>query len=206
MTDRRDLKRRVRERMERTGESYMTALRHVKAARETDAPDTSKPAGEPIPYVELDDLTDVAQSFGITCRVVRYPSVADIDPREALAALCLLLGKTRDDKAFDLFRDVLIAGERPRIRLDYHVEETLHFAQRLRAGIGGISNGGHLLAMHIDGKTRGSQLVLFLLQLTPDFVPAAREPTLILACPHDTVGIVTMNEAIGMVKVRGGTR
>jgi hypothetical protein len=170
------------------------------------APANAPAPSDPIAYVELDDLTEIAKSFGLTCRVVMYPSLAELDPREVLAALCLLLGKTREDRAFDMFRDVLIAGERPRIRFHYHVEETLQFAHRLRAGIGGISNGGHLLAMHIDGKTRRNQLVLFLLQLTPDFVATLREPTLIIAAPEDTIGIVTMNEAISTVKLRSGTR
>ncbi|HSD90238.1 MAG TPA: FHA domain-containing protein [Kofleriaceae bacterium] len=48
MTAKRDLKRRVRERQARTGESYTTALRHVLAAREDDTaePDTLPSSSE----------------------------------------------------------------------------------------------------------------------------------------------------------------
>lgn len=204
MTDKRDKKRLVRERMERTGESYMTALRHVEAQRmpsETSIDPTASP--DPIDYVELRDLTEIAAELSIRCRVVMYPSLADVDPREALAGLCLLLGKTRDDKAFDLFRDVLIAGERPRIRLDYHVNETIVFSNRVRAGVGGITNGGHMLAMHVDAKG-SKRLALFLLQLTPDFVAALREPTLILASPDDMVGIASLTSGSNVVKLPGG--
>ncbi len=204
MTDKRDLKRRVRERMERTGESYMTALRHVIAQREPDEPVSDPPADEPpLPFVELRDLTDIARDFAITCRVVMYPSLSDIDPREALAAMCLLLGKTREDRAFDLFRDVLLAGERPRINLEHRVEEAILFANRVRAGIGGISNGGHMLAMHLDSAS-GSRIALFLLQLTPNFVATLREPTLVLAAPDDVVGIATLNEGTTVIKLPGG--
>lgn len=45
MTDRKHLKRRVRERMARTGESYMTALRHVLAARDTAGDAAPAPGG-----------------------------------------------------------------------------------------------------------------------------------------------------------------
>jgi hypothetical protein len=201
MTDKRDLKRRVRERMDRTGESYMTALRHVTAQREPVDEFTTLRRLEPapsIPYIELIDLDELAKTFAIRCRVSMYPSlVHDIDPREALAALCLLLGRTRDDRAFDVFRDVVIAGEKPRIRLEADVDAALQFAARVRAGFGGISRSGRGLAHHVDGK-RGKQLLLFTLQLSPDFLPIVREPTLVIGSVGDTIGIESLISAVSM--------
>ena len=49
MTVKRDLKRRVRQRQARTGEAYVTARRHVVAAREGDAGDPEQDAGDPSP-------------------------------------------------------------------------------------------------------------------------------------------------------------
>jgi hypothetical protein len=107
MTAKRDLKRRVRQRQARTGESYVTARRRVLAAREVravdegakrDEPTEPEPAGEAVevlettgapiegasptaepalPVVELHDLTGEAWELGFRCRVTAYPSVVE---------------------------------------------------------------------------------------------------------------------------------
>ncbi|HWO26708.1 MAG TPA: hypothetical protein VNO30_48595 [Kofleriaceae bacterium] len=77
MTDRRDLKRRVRARQERTGESYMTALRHVQAQRPS-----------AIPTIERVDLTELGAPLGMKCRIAMFPELADrVDAATMLAQL-----------------------------------------------------------------------------------------------------------------------
>lgn len=154
MTAKRDLKRRVRERQERTGESYMAALHHVRRER---------PA---VPVVEMIDLTEVAAALGIKCSVRLLPSLAErIDAAGVLRRLCSALIATVEDPAFDLMRAVVLHGDctvggMPSVR------EARRFMARVRAGIGGISDHGRLLALAVDGR-RGTELVVFSLWLTP---------------------------------------
>jgi hypothetical protein len=68
MTKRRDLKRRVRERQEKTGESYVTARRHVLVDPAENGPAPASP-GTAIPVVEMITLTEHATRLGMKCRV-----------------------------------------------------------------------------------------------------------------------------------------
>jgi len=97
MTAKRDLKRRVRERQGRTGESYMTAMRQVLDQRPS-----------VVPVVEMIELSEVGAAMGIQCRVRMAPVLADrIDAVGALRRLRDALITTERDPAFDLMRRVV---------------------------------------------------------------------------------------------------
>jgi hypothetical protein len=75
---------------------------------------------------------------------------------------------------------VTLRGESRRCHLTPSTfDEARQFLARARAGLGGVSDGGRVLALQVDGK-QGATMVLFYLWLTPDFVPVYREPSLIL--------------------------
>jgi len=174
MTAKRDLKRRVRERQGRTGESYMTALRHVLDQR---------PAA--VPVVEMIELSEVAAALAIQCRVRMSPVLADrIDAVGALRRLREALIATERDPAFDLMRRVVMHGEAPVARMTgFHIGR--RFLDRVRAGIGGISEHGRMLALMVDGR-RGPEMVVFMLWLAPvPYVPY--RPSLILATTDGTL-------------------
>jgi hypothetical protein len=176
MTQHRDLKRRVRDRQAQTGESYMTALRQVQA---------QKPPAFPV--VELVDLTEIGAALGFKCRVVMAPNLTDqIDTVGALVRLRDVLLASDRNGALETFRAVVLRGERRQFRLTPGTfDDALELIQGARAGLGGVSEGGRLLAMHVDGK-QGATMVLFTLWLMPDIVPMMREPSLILASLQGT--------------------
>jgi hypothetical protein len=188
MTERRDLKRRVRARQARTGEAYMTALRHVQAER--------PPA---FPTIELIDLTELGAPLGLKCRVVMFPQVAErVDAAAMLVRLRDALLATEGDRALALMRRVVLRGGRARTpaMVVTALEEARRFVARARAGIGGVSESGRMLALQVDGRAAsgrrgkpddgagkpgdGAHMLLFTLQLMPMFVPVHREPTLVI--------------------------
>jgi hypothetical protein len=155
MTAKRDLKRRVRERQGRTGESYMTALRHVLDQR----PNV-------VPVVEMIELSEVGAAMGFQCRVRMAPALAGrIDAVGALRRLREALIATERDPAFDLMRRVVMHGEAPAIR-PTGADSGRRFLTRVRAGIGGISEHGRMLALAVSGR-RGIEMVLFMLRVSP---------------------------------------
>jgi len=173
MTERRDLKRRVRARQVRTGESYMTALRHVQGER---------PGA--IPTVELVDLTELGAPLGFKCRVVIFPKiVAEIDAAAMLEQLRDALLATEGDRAFSLMRAVVLRGEQVRIPMTpAAIDDALRFVRRVKAGIGGASDGGHMLALQAPGRAGAApQMLLFTLQLTPYLTYVSRTPTLVIS-------------------------
>lgn len=143
MTAKRDLKRRVRERQARTGESYVTARRQVLAQRE-DAPGS-------IDVDEAIDVTDVAAGLGLKCRVLIYERLArDVDAVRVLAVLRDVLEATQDDPAMDIMRG-LVAGKVAKApRRPFRDRE---FLLRVRAGLTGVSDDGRVLALHVEGRT-----------------------------------------------------
>src|SRR6185503_15925854 len=131
MTKQRDLKRLVRERQSRTGESYVTALRHVRGDR-----------GTPVPVVEMIDLTEVASALGFKCRTLVLPDLAkQIDVAAALRQLRTVLLTTTRDHAFDLMRAVVLCGEQP-YSSPPTINDGMQFLARVRAGIGGACPSG----------------------------------------------------------------
>ena len=106
MTQQKDLKRLVRDRQRRTGESYMTALRHVRGE--------AAPAGEPILVEELVDLSEAAALIGLTCGVlIQSALAARIDTGAALLQLRGVLRATRNDPAFTAMRLSVLDGLSP---------------------------------------------------------------------------------------------
>src|ERR1041384_1586220 len=116
MTAKRDLKRRVRERQVRTGESYMTALRHVRNQRASarEGEDENEGEGEgAVPVVEMIDVSEIAAALGIQCNVILSPMIADrIDVATVLRQLRDALAATERDPAFALMR-AAVRGEHP---------------------------------------------------------------------------------------------
>jgi len=172
MTVKRDLKRRVRERQARTGESYMTALRQVQAQAQR------PPA---FPVVELADLTEIGEPLGFKCRIAMHLGLADlIDATGALVRFRDVLLTTAGDRSLELLRAVTLRGAPRRLHITHStLEEGRLFIERARAGLSGVSEGGRMLSLYIDGK-QGPTMVLFLLWMTPDFIPVLREPLLTL--------------------------
>lgn len=141
MTAKKDLKRRVRERQARTGESYVAARRAV----------IEPPA---IEVVEMDDVSELAAELGLRGRIVMARALAaQIDPREALVRLRDVALATSDDPAMETLRAVALRGERPQTlaRSPRWAEELARFRARVRAGIGGVSEGGTVLALPLGG-------------------------------------------------------
>jgi hypothetical protein len=140
MTAKKDLKRRVRARQEKTGESYTAALAHVRKPK--------------VPTLELDDVTDIAAELGIRCRVSAFPG---IDARPALMRIRDALVATGDDPATERLRRALFENLSPQDSSTWKVgvlhglmEGSRRFLARARAGIGGVS--GHLIAVLV-GRT-----------------------------------------------------
>src|SRR4051812_18150686 len=86
MTKKRNLKRRVRERQARTGESYVTARRQLLAARGIAPP----VALVPVPVVELHDVSAEAARLGFQCQIAMFPEL------RAVAEPALVLVGLRD--------------------------------------------------------------------------------------------------------------
>src|SRR5262245_2273889 len=78
MTKKRDLKRRIRERQEKTGESYVTARRQVLSEdTATPAVAPAAPASGAIPVIEMISLTAEAERLGMQCRVAIESTLAE---------------------------------------------------------------------------------------------------------------------------------
>jgi hypothetical protein len=187
MTERRDLKRRVRERQARTGESYMTALRHVQEDR---------PGA--IPTIELADLTELGAPLGFKCRLAMFPRLAErVDAAAMLVRLRDALLMTEGDRSLTLMRRVVLGGGRARMLggTAAALEEARRFVDRAKAGVGGVSESGRMLALQVatrpgrgaaseidagQGAGASVEMVLFVLQLLPPFVPVFRDPTLVI--------------------------
>jgi len=183
MTAKKDLKRRIRERMERTGENYVTARRAVLA--EADEPSTPTYASpmlheaatvipevrgiddraQTIDVVELDAFDELAEELGFKCTVSINRALTDqVEPRVALVKLRDVLLGTTNDPAFEVMRTVVLRGEDvPSLRLDADWYARMrHFVERVKVGIGGLSDQGTMLAMNIEGNRGMVMLVAHL--------------------------------------------
>lgn len=174
MTARRDLKRRVRDRQAQTGESYVTALRHVLDQR---------PGAFPV--VEMTDISEHALTLGIRPRLLMAPElVGTIDPVSLALQLRNALLATASDPELGVMRDAVLGGQLPPLfeprgpRAQIAVTAgDRQFVSRVRAGIGGISESGRMLALSIVGH-QTSQLVVFLLWQIPP-IHVVRPPSLL---------------------------
>jgi hypothetical protein len=165
MTMKEDLKKRVRERQARTGESYTAARGQVLAHREE--------VGSEI-LMAMADLSAEAQGLGLTCRrAYASPRVIErIDGVAMLAQLRAALLATLDDTATELLRSVLLAGARPSAPPPSAPGfiEVRRFVARVQAGIGGMTGPGTMLSLQVRGR-RGPEVVVCILRLMPDPVP-----------------------------------
>ncbi len=143
MTKQRDLKRRVRARQAKTGESYVTARQQVMAERPS-----------AVPVVELIDLTPRARAVGFRCRMWMWPSLAEqVDESAVVARLRDVFVATATDPAMRSLIGLAFGAKRPQRRYELRDVEGLHrFLHRARAGIGGVSDDGTMLALAINGR------------------------------------------------------
>ena len=175
MTQQKDLKRRIRERMTRTGESYTAARASVLAQRPdaevadavsdaegpaaaaaelpaADAYDaTVDPPRSPIAVVEPRHVTEEAAALGLTCKVL---ATDGFDARRALRQLHDILVMTDDDD-LEVLRTAVLRGERPRWKagapLRWDFGDVRKFLVRAKAGVGGVGPQGWMLAYVCDG-------------------------------------------------------
>jgi len=188
MTAKRDLKRLIRERQARTGEAYTTARHHVLAQQSKSA----------VPVLELLDLSRDAARLGFRCGVSMFPGLAErIDSVAVLERIRDVLLTTVGDRGAQRLLSVVLLGERftsPRWPLDL-VEEGRRLVARAQAGIGGVSAGGSLIALNVEGR-RGLETVIgFLWQMPIGFL-VPREPILVLTSPED---LITLYSSLGVM-------
>jgi hypothetical protein len=179
MTAKRDLKRRVRARQAKTGESYVEARRKVQAQQ-------PGAKGSPVPFVELLDLSEAAASAGLRCGVAMLPALAArVDPARTLVRLREALEATDGDPTTATMRAAGLRGEQPaaplRLVRDY-LGESRRFLVRARAGIGGTSAGGRMLALQV-----GAEMVVCILHLAPVGLGVRRAPSLILTTAEGAI-------------------
>lgn len=156
MTQQKDLKRRIRERMEKTGESYTAARAHVLGERPTEVTPPApsplseglRPAqGSRIPVIEPVDATEEAVALGLKCKVLANDGIS---AARALGRLHDAL-MTIDDADLEPFRAVALHGRRP-VPAQWSIEATRKFLARARAGIAGVGPNGWSLAYIVDGE------------------------------------------------------
>ena len=142
MTRQKDLKQRVRARMAKTGEAYVTARGHVLADRPEPAFDV----------VETIDVSEAAAALGLRCGAVIFPKLAArVGADVALARLRDALTATGDDPAMKTVRSAVLYGVPPAaIRNEFRRIDSLRdYIRRVQAGIGGASPGGGMLALGV---------------------------------------------------------
>lgn len=155
MTAKRDFKKRVRRRQAETGESYTAARAQVlgeRPAAATAEPQQQQPGPGAVPVVEMIDVTEAAEAVGLKCWVtMAAPLTRRLGVTTTLVKLRDALLATLDDPALALLRRAVLQGERPYEPsppiVSYH--ELARFAIRIKAGIGGISETGRMLALTV---------------------------------------------------------
>lgn len=178
MTQQKDLKRRIRERMEKTGESYTAARTHVLAQRpdvpppapDAEAPDaeaydaTAEPPRATIAVVEPRDVTEEAVALGIKCKVL---ATDGFDARRAVRQLHDLLLAT-DDADLAVLRAAVLWGRPPAKtgRGLRWTEDARSFLVRARAGLGGVGPNGWGVAFVCEGA-----MLIAMLSLMRDGAP-----------------------------------
>jgi hypothetical protein len=157
MTQQRDFKRRVRDRMAKTGESFKAARAQLLAQR--DRPPV-------IAVVEPRDVTGDAITLGLSCTVL---ATDGFDVGAALRQLRDVLFRI-DSEDLAVMRAAVLRGERPMPRGQrWWIEGMREFVERARAGIGGVAPHGCALAYVVDGvmviamlSVRGNRPLLWL--------------------------------------------
>ncbi|HYV47069.1 MAG TPA: hypothetical protein VFA20_19560 [Myxococcaceae bacterium] len=160
MTQKKDLKRRVRERMAKTGERYAAALRQVKAKVES----------SPEPGLEADSylLESPLRCQLMASRDVYRRVLADRGAR-LVARFAEVVNALEGDPAGVLFRRA-VRGEPVELQRDVRVAmlnwrervaERTRYARRLELGLRGVSADGCILAFDHDGQPLVASLSVF---------------------------------------------
>jgi hypothetical protein len=172
MTDRRDLKQRIRERQARTGERYATARLHTLSA-----------IAPPSWVIELRDVSTLAKRAGIACAVRVAPSLQLPRPKtiEILTQLKRIVVAAPSGLG-PIQRAVLQGQEAPGPVVTQALEvirQTRIFLEALRSGLRGPGVGGRMLAFdaELDGARR-TLLAWLVLRY-------GGEPILVLSELHD---------------------
>jgi hypothetical protein len=168
MTAKKTLKKRVRDRQAHTGESYTAALSKVLAQ----APD--RPGDDLV--VELIDLSAQAARLGWKCRVAAWPDLAArADLTVVLDHLHGALQALGNDALISVMRAAVLQGIHPPSAHGSPADlmtEAGQFATRVRAGIGGASTGGTMLAFQAPAARHGQDLVVCWLRPFPESIAA----------------------------------
>jgi hypothetical protein len=125
-------------------------------------PSGGGPPSEPVPVVELQDVSEGAARFGFRCRVAMFPSLIErAEPASVFSHLREVLVGTVGDPSTALLYSVAFLGQRPPRprRTDRGVAALRQFLQRVRAGLGGTTDDGSMVAFHVAGRD-GLVLVL----------------------------------------------
>lgn len=173
MTLRRTLKRRIRSRQEKTGESYAAARAQVLAARPG-----------PFPVIELEDVSPEAHKAGIVCAVRVTPALATTTslPKILRQLHAILAGAT---EGLVPMQGVALRGEADKWavigtgHLAGFVGKLRAFTESLDQGLRGPGPSGRILAFdaEVDGRVR-----TVVAQLVPRF---HRDPLLVLSVFRD---------------------
>ncbi|WP_257455297.1 hypothetical protein [Archangium lipolyticum] len=191
MTLKKNLKKRVRARQEKTGESYTTARMHVLNQEQARGPKVSQ--------VSLREVTPLVDEVGLMGQAFLMPRTPESLARPALKLLCELLLSTRDEPATQRMRAVLLGGEPDTpdfASLSREWVQTQVFLRNLRLGMRGPSRSGRLLSFELraDGVP-----VTMVVALVPSLGEA---PKLLLGTAED---FLHAEQALGNPALLGGS-
>lgn len=147
MTIKKDLKKRIRERQEKTGESYTTARMHVLNQAPAGAPEAPR-----VSEVSLQEVTPLLESLGMRGQAFLTPGFSEALARPALERLREVLLATRDDPGTRRMRAVLLEGEPDSLDVGSLMREwgeTRVFVRNLRLGMRGPSRSGRALSFEL---------------------------------------------------------
>jgi len=161
MTAKKDLKRRVRERQEQTGESYVAARRAVLAeggTTEPEPPPPPEPVAEkkspPFAVDEMIDISHVGAELGFRCVTIVTKTLTDrVEAVRVMRRMRTILDGTTEDPGMERFRSVVLRGERALFESEPRAswfENARRFLQRARSGVGGLTESGDMLAFVVD--------------------------------------------------------
>ncbi|MFL5352075.1 hypothetical protein [Archangium sp.] len=154
MTVKKDLKKRIRERQEKTGESYSTARMHVLNQAPAEAPAEAPKVSQE----SLREVTLLVEALEMKGQAFLTPGFSEALARPALERLRELLLATRDEPSTRWLRAVLLDGEPDAVdfgSLAREWGEARVFMRNLRLGLRGPSRSGRTLSFELraDGGT-----------------------------------------------------
>ncbi len=170
MTAKKDLKRRVRERQAKTGESYTSALAHIR----------SKATRTNVELPECHDVTPWAELAGLHCKAVVSDELWRAEgslgaPGERFRAVferlrALLLAMQGEPSGAELGA-VILRGERGKGGIPnamHEVMESRRFMEQVRSGVRGVSQNGRLVAFDVPrGEAQVTLVGVFILSPVP---------------------------------------